>query len=66
MSDSEDSNLSDLEQEDAAVANGSDSDEENKKELKGILNDVTETNVKWSDLVSFILFCTSSWFCFYK
>lgn len=54
MSDSEsenNSNLSELEEEDAVSVAGNDSEEGEAKELKGILNEVEETEVKWSDLV---------------
>ncbi|XP_070491815.1 ATP-dependent RNA helicase DDX47 [Chironomus tepperi] len=50
MSDSDSENLSDLEQEEAVSIDGSDGDEEKTKELGGELNDVEETDVKWSDL----------------
>lgn len=50
MSDSSDENLSDLEGEQVAEVSGADEDEE-KAELKGILNDVEETEVSWKDLV---------------
>jgi len=46
MSDSDSENLSDLEQEEAV------SIEEDIKELSGELNDIEESDVKWSDLVS--------------
>lgn len=51
MSDSED--LSDLEAQQSKLGEGSDDDEQDKTELKGILNDVEETSVSWKDLVSF-------------
>lgn len=50
MSDSSDDNLSDLEQENEVEA-GSGSGED-EVELKGILDDVEETEVSWKDLVS--------------
>lgn len=50
MSDSSDENLSDLEEQDVKDS-GSDGDDEEKVELKGILNDVEETEVSWKDLV---------------
>jgi hypothetical protein len=54
MSDSEsDQNLSDLEAQQDANASGSDEEEAEKPELKGILDDVEETEVSWKDLVSF-------------
>lgn len=52
MSDSSDDNLSDLEQDHAVDGIGSDGEEEEKPELKGILDDVEETTVTWKDLVS--------------
>lgn len=53
MSDSEsEENLSDLEEQQGASENESDAEEEEKPELKGILNDVEETEVSWKDLVS--------------
>lgn len=54
MSDSEsenNSNLSDLEEEDAISVEENGSEADDTKELKGILNDVEETEVQWSDLV---------------
>lgn len=54
MSDSEsESNLSDLEEQLADNHNPSDGVDEEKPELKGILDDVEETEVSWKDLVSF-------------
>ena len=55
MSDSEESdqNLSDLEADQDAKASNSDEEEADKAELKGILDDVEETEVSWKDLVSF-------------
>lgn len=52
MSDSSDENLSDLEEQQAVNGSGSDQEEAEKPELKGILNDVEETVVSWKDLVS--------------
>lgn len=52
MSDSDSENLSDLEQEEAVSIDGSDVEKEETKELSGELNDIEETDVKWSDLVS--------------
>lgn len=52
MSDSSDENLSDLEEEQDVKDSGSEGDDEEKVELKGILNDVEETDVSWKDLVS--------------
>lgn len=67
MSDSEsenNSNLSELEEEDAVSVEDKGSEEDETKELKGILNDVEETDVQWSDLVKIILstcfFCNST------
>ena len=54
MSDSDSENLSDLEQEEAVSIDGSDAEKEDTKELSGELNDIEETDVKWSDLVSLI------------
>jgi hypothetical protein len=55
MSDSEDSennsNLSELEEEDAVSVEDNGSEGGDTKELKGICNDVEETDAKWSDLV---------------
>lgn len=60
MSSSEDENLSDLEGDQAAV--NSDGEEEDKVELKGILNDVEETEVSWKDLVNICeLLIVSTW-----
>lgn len=57
MSESSDDNLSDLEQdleqEQALNGSGSDVEDAEKAELKGILDDVEETAVSWKDLVSF-------------
>ncbi|KAG5683922.1 hypothetical protein PVAND_013180 [Polypedilum vanderplanki] len=50
MSDSEDSNLSELEQEDAVSAQESNGEENDSKELKGSLKVTEESDVKWSDL----------------
>lgn len=50
-SDSENSNLSELEEEDAVSVDGNDSEDDDKKELKGTLDDIEETGVNWSDLV---------------
>lgn len=64
MSDSSesDANLSDLEDEQAVAAAGSDADGADKVELKGILNDVEETPVTWKDLVSFYFqFISTAW-----
>lgn len=54
MSDSEDSeaNLSELEDETINPAAASDGNEDEDTQLKGILNDVEETEVSWKDLVS--------------
>jgi hypothetical protein len=52
MSDSEDSNLSELEQEDAVAAQNSDYEDGAATELKGSLKVIEEVDVKWSDLVS--------------
>ena len=52
MSDSSEDNLTDLEEEQAVTGSGNDSAGEEKPELKGILDDVEETNVTWKDLVS--------------
>lgn len=52
MSDSSDENLSDLEEQQHALnGSGSEKEEEEKPELKGILDDVEETEVSWKDLV---------------
>ena len=54
MSDSEDSeNISDLEADQDEKASNSDGEEAEKAELKGILDDVEETEVSWKDLVIF-------------
>lgn len=53
MSDSSDDNLSDLEQENEVEAGSGSEQDEEKVELKGILDDVEETEVSWKDLVSF-------------
>ena len=58
MSDSDSENLSDLEQEEAVSIDGSDVEKEDTKELSGELNDIEETDVKWSDLVSLHFSCT--------
>lgn len=50
-SDSENSNLSELEEEDAVCAEDNNSEGEATKELNGELNDIEETETKWSDLV---------------
>lgn len=63
MSDSDSENLSDLEQEEAVSIDGSDGEKEDVKELSGELNDIEETDVKWSDLVSSKF---STCFCFLK
>lgn len=63
MSDSDSENLSDLEQEEAVSIDGSDGEKEDVKELGGELNDIEETDVKWSDLVSLDF---STCFCFLK
>lgn len=54
MSDSEDSdaNLSELEDETINPAAEGDDNEDEDTQLKGILNDVEETEVSWKDLVS--------------
>lgn len=54
MSDSEDSdaNLSELEDETINPAAEGDENEDEDTQLKGILNDVEETEVSWKDLVS--------------
>lgn len=55
MSDSEsenNSNLSELEEEDAVSVDGNGSEDGDAKELKGILDDVEETDVNWGDLVN--------------
>lgn len=52
MSDSSDENLSDLEEQQDVNGSGSDQEEAEKPELKGILNDVEETVVSWKDLVT--------------
>lgn len=52
MSDSSDDNLSDLEQDNAAEAGNGSGEDEEKADLKGILDDVAETEVSWKDLVS--------------
>lgn len=52
MSDSSDDNLSELEEEQIPDGGGSDDEGDGKPELKGILDDVEETNVSWKDLVS--------------
>lgn len=52
MSDSSDDNLSDLEEQ-QAVGGESDGEEEKKPQVKGICNDVVETEVTWKDLVRF-------------
>lgn len=52
MSDSSDDNLSELEEEQIPDGGGSDDEGDDKPELKGILDDVEETNVSWKDLVS--------------
>lgn len=52
MSDSSDDNLSDLEQENDVEAGSGSNEDEEKVELKGILDDVEETAVSWKDLVS--------------
>lgn len=52
MSDSEsEENLSELEEEQAANGGGSEDEDTEKPELKGILDDVEETEVSWKDLV---------------
>lgn len=60
MSDSSDDNLSDLEQENGIEARSGSGDDEEKVELKGILDDVEETAVSWKDLVSSNFFCSWS------
>lgn len=53
MSDSEsEENLSDLEEQQAGNGSGSDGEDIEKPELKGILDDVEETEISWKDLVS--------------
>lgn len=52
MSDSSDDNLSELEEEHAIEEPGSGTEDDEKPELKGILDDVEETEVSWKDLVS--------------
>lgn len=54
MSDSEDSdaNLSELEDETINPAAEGEDNEDEDTQLKGILNDVEETEVSWKDLVS--------------
>lgn len=54
MSDSSDENISDLEEEQAVEGIGSGEEGDEKPELKGILNDVEETEVSWKDLVRFL------------
>lgn len=54
-SDSENSNLSELEEEDAVSVEENGKEEGDTKELNEVLNDVEETEVKWSDLVIKIL-----------
>jgi hypothetical protein len=56
MSDSESENLSDLEEQQDLKSGESGGEGEDKPELKGILDDVEETEVSWKDLVSFCLF----------
>jgi hypothetical protein len=54
MSDSEsEGNISDLEAQQEENGSDSDGEETEKPELKGILDDVEETEVSWKDLVSF-------------
>lgn len=54
MSDSEteNSNLSDLEEGDAISVDENVEESQNQQELNGVLQDTEETEVKWSDLVS--------------
>jgi hypothetical protein len=52
MSDSEsEENLSDLEENQAANGSESNGEEAEKPDLKGILDDVEETEISWKDLV---------------
>lgn len=60
MSDSSDDNLSDLEQENVVEAGSGSGEDEEKAELKGILDDVEETAVSWKDLVSLNFYISSS------
>lgn len=54
MSDSEsDGNLSDLEAQQDENEDNNSGDDTDKPELKGILDDVEETEVSWKDLVSY-------------
>lgn len=62
MSDSEPENLSDLEGQQAAAGSGSDDEDKEKAELKGILDDVEETAVAWKDLVSLQFVIATTWF----
>lgn len=61
MSDSSDENLSDLEEQQADNGSGSEGEDEDTPELKGILDDVEETEVSWKDLVRTAKFLESTW-----
>lgn len=52
MSDSENSNLSELEEEDAVSVEGNDVEGAQEEESNEVLNDDDEEVVSWSDLVN--------------
>lgn len=50
-SESENSNLSELEEEDAVSIEGDNEKDEDKEEANEVLNEIDQTDVKWKDLV---------------